>query len=42
MGQTDVLAGLQAHRSGGVKKMPRGSADMTLRHVVGRLLREGS
>jgi hypothetical protein len=37
LGQSDVSAGLQAHRSGGDETMPRGSADVALRRVVGRL-----
>ena len=40
MGQSGASAGLQAHRSGVFKNMPRGPAGCGLRRVVGRLLRE--
>jgi hypothetical protein len=39
MGQSDVSAGLQAHRSGGVQIAPVVRLDSALRRVMGRLLR---
>lgn len=40
MGQSDVSAGLQAHRSGGVQNCPVARLDSALWRVMGRLFRK--